>query len=236
VNVISIGFDEPSVEVGLLLRPTQSLALHHQQIGRVMRIAPHKTHGIILDQAGNCLRLGFPEDVESYELTPGGLATSGMGEMPKKRCPTCSTLLRVVVTTCPACHHSFSRGLPAYAGELVELPHLTREHQQRTYRRHLRLAFRSEQPPDWAIAQFHHECPHAEPHPDWARGAIFGDTPTEANYAAYWQQLQRLLNGTAAAIAPFLAEFGGGAQVWLATQQTPIQPSKFKKLKRPYSG
>ncbi|NJN86484.1 MAG: DEAD/DEAH box helicase family protein, partial [Leptolyngbyaceae cyanobacterium SL_7_1] len=52
-NVISIGFDEPSVEVGLLLRPTQSRALHFQQIGRVMRISPAtgKTHGIILDQA-----------------------------------------------------------------------------------------------------------------------------------------------------------------------------------------
>ncbi|KAB1986110.1 DEAD/DEAH box helicase, partial [Haemophilus parainfluenzae] len=30
-NVISIGFDEPSVEVGLMLRPTQSSALHLQQ-------------------------------------------------------------------------------------------------------------------------------------------------------------------------------------------------------------
>ena len=39
-NVISIGFDEPSVEVGLMLRPTQSSALHLQQIGRVMRISP----------------------------------------------------------------------------------------------------------------------------------------------------------------------------------------------------
>ena len=67
-NVISIGFDEPSVEVGLLLRPTTSLALHHQQIGRVMRTAPGKACGIILDQAGNILRLGTPEDIESYEL------------------------------------------------------------------------------------------------------------------------------------------------------------------------
>ncbi|MEO1148313.1 MAG: DEAD/DEAH box helicase, partial [Cyanobacteria bacterium J06638_22] len=49
-NVISIGFDEPSVEVGLLLRPTQSRALHFQQIGRVMRISPRtdKLHGTIL--------------------------------------------------------------------------------------------------------------------------------------------------------------------------------------------
>ena len=61
-NVISIGFDEPSVEVGLLLRPTQSSALHLQQIGRVMRISPQtgKQYGIILDQAGNLERLGFP--------------------------------------------------------------------------------------------------------------------------------------------------------------------------------
>ena len=69
-NVISIGFDEPSVEVGLLLRPTQSSALHHQQIGRIMRISPQtgKRYGIIIDQAGNLSRLGFPEDIESYYL------------------------------------------------------------------------------------------------------------------------------------------------------------------------
>jgi superfamily II DNA or RNA helicase len=67
-NVISIGFDEPSVEVGLLLRPTQSSALHIQQIGRVMRISPQtgKACGIILDQAGNLERLGFPEDIDEY--------------------------------------------------------------------------------------------------------------------------------------------------------------------------
>jgi superfamily II DNA or RNA helicase len=69
-NVISIGFDEPSVEVGLMLRPTQSSALHLQQIRSGDAHFPHtgKQAGIILDQAGNLQRLGFPEDIQDYSL------------------------------------------------------------------------------------------------------------------------------------------------------------------------
>jgi hypothetical protein len=68
--VISIGFDEPSVEVGLMLRPTQSSALHLQQIGRVMRISPQtgKQYGIILDQAGTWSGWAFRKILRTITL------------------------------------------------------------------------------------------------------------------------------------------------------------------------
>ncbi|NEO83535.1 MAG: DEAD/DEAH box helicase [Spirulina sp. SIO3F2] len=223
VNVISIGFDEPSVEVGLLLRPTQSLALHHQQIGRVMRCSPQtqKTHGIILDQAGNCLRLGFPEDVERYELVSGGGGfTPGMGEMHKKRCPTCSTLLRAVVPICPCCQHSFAREQAQYMGDLVELRQLAEDQQRRAYRRALRSAFRLGQTPDQALAEWWRAFPHSEPEPDWSLGAIFGDQATENDFDAYWQHLQRLRRShpqltESGAIALMEQEFGEAVSLWL---------------------
>jgi superfamily II DNA or RNA helicase len=109
-NVISIGFDEPSVEVGLMLRPTQSSALHLQQIGRVMRISPQtgKQYGIILDQAGNLERLGFPEDITDYHL-PVQKQTNGDGGSPPptKPCPQCGRIVLSFIVKCPDCGHQW---------------------------------------------------------------------------------------------------------------------------------
>ncbi len=51
VNLFTEGFDCPDVEVVQLARPTKSLNLYLQMIGRGMRIFPGKEHGIILDNA-----------------------------------------------------------------------------------------------------------------------------------------------------------------------------------------
>jgi DNA repair protein RadD len=54
-DLISEGLDVPSVGAIILLRPTESLALAMQQIGRWMRPAEGKAHLCVLDHAGNCL-------------------------------------------------------------------------------------------------------------------------------------------------------------------------------------
>ncbi len=87
VNVLAIGFDEPSVEVGLMLRPTMSEALYLQMIGRIMRIFTGKEFGIILDQAGNSTRLINPEDITGYELPYSKPKANGIA--PTKVCPSC---------------------------------------------------------------------------------------------------------------------------------------------------
>ncbi|MFN4915310.1 MAG: DEAD/DEAH box helicase [Sphingomonadales bacterium] len=51
VNLFTEGFDCPDVEVVQLARPTKSLNLYLQMVGRGMRIFPGKTHGIVLDNA-----------------------------------------------------------------------------------------------------------------------------------------------------------------------------------------
>lgn len=51
VNIFTEGFDCPDIEVVQLARPTKSLALYLQQVGRVMRPFPGKKYGIILDNA-----------------------------------------------------------------------------------------------------------------------------------------------------------------------------------------
>jgi superfamily II DNA or RNA helicase len=51
VNLFTEGFDCPDVEVVQLARPTKSLNLYLQMVGRGMRIFPGKEFGVILDNA-----------------------------------------------------------------------------------------------------------------------------------------------------------------------------------------
>lgn len=53
VEVLTEGFDEPSVEGVIFARPTQSQALYTQCIGRALRPYPSKTEALIIDCVGN---------------------------------------------------------------------------------------------------------------------------------------------------------------------------------------
>lgn len=60
VNIFSEGFDCPDIDFIQLARPTWSLALYLQQVGRGMRVSANKAQTIILDNAGLFLRFGYP--------------------------------------------------------------------------------------------------------------------------------------------------------------------------------
>jgi superfamily II DNA or RNA helicase len=68
VDVVSEGFDVPAASCAILLRPTQSLGLYLQQVGRVLRPAPGKDAAIVLDHVGNVHRHGFPDDPRDWSL------------------------------------------------------------------------------------------------------------------------------------------------------------------------
>jgi superfamily II DNA or RNA helicase len=59
VEIITEGFDFPECEVVQLARPTKSLSLYLQMVGRVMRPAKGKKEGIVLDNAGLWLEHGL---------------------------------------------------------------------------------------------------------------------------------------------------------------------------------
>ena len=60
VNIFSEGFDCPDIEFIQLARPTKSLALYLQQIGRGLRVSNEKEKGLILDNVGLYNRFGTP--------------------------------------------------------------------------------------------------------------------------------------------------------------------------------
>lgn len=77
VEIITEGFDFPECEVVQLARPTKSLALYLQMVGRVMRKANGKEYGLVLDNAGMWLEHGLAtidrewllEETEEKEYT-----------------------------------------------------------------------------------------------------------------------------------------------------------------------
>ena len=64
VNVLSVGFDYPELEVVVDACPTMSLARHYQKLGRLTRTHKTKSLGIVVDLSGNTKRFGKVEDLE----------------------------------------------------------------------------------------------------------------------------------------------------------------------------
>lgn len=61
VSVLTTGFDAPHVDLIAILRPTESVSLYQQIIGRGLRLSAGKTECLILDYAGNNYDLYQPE-------------------------------------------------------------------------------------------------------------------------------------------------------------------------------
>lgn len=61
VAVLTTGFDAPHVDMIAILRPTQSVSLYQQIVGRGLRLADGKTDCLVIDYAGNGFDLFYPE-------------------------------------------------------------------------------------------------------------------------------------------------------------------------------
>jgi len=61
VSVLTTGFDAPHVDVIAILRPTESVSLYQQIVGRGLRLSEGKTDCLVIDYAGNGFDLFYPE-------------------------------------------------------------------------------------------------------------------------------------------------------------------------------
>lgn len=69
VGVLTTGFDYPELDTIVMARPTMSLALWYQIVGRAIRPHPTKEAGWIVDLCGNIKRFG---EVKDLRLVNGG--------------------------------------------------------------------------------------------------------------------------------------------------------------------
>ncbi len=106
VNTLGTGFDMPDVGCGIMARPTLSLSLFIQQVGRILRTAPGKDKAILLDHAGNTLCHGLPQDFVVPDLDEGEHKTNKSRKKKANNlvlCADCGAVLEVDQRTCPAC-------------------------------------------------------------------------------------------------------------------------------------
>lgn len=125
VDVVSEGFDIPAAGCAILLRPTQSLGLYLQQVGRVLRPAPGKAAAIVLDHVGNVHRHGWPDDHREWSLEGVTRRTSAGAAAPTVRtCEQCFAAFKPA-PVCPCCGAECApesrRELRKVEGELKEL-------------------------------------------------------------------------------------------------------------------
>lgn len=101
VGILNAGFDEPTIEVVILYRATKSISLYLQMCGRGSRIAPGKTHFMILDFGENIKEHGYWHDQREWFLETKKKRSKGL--VPEKECPNCTAKIPVSVMICPYC-------------------------------------------------------------------------------------------------------------------------------------
>lgn len=140
-TLASYGFDLPELDCVVLARPTKSLVLYLQMLGRGLRPAPGKTHCLVLDHAGVVRRFGFADEPREWSLE--GRVTNWREEAertghdvpPDKKlrdCTECKALF--TGAQCPECGWFIKpRGMQieTAAGELVEINHIRESDRER---------------------------------------------------------------------------------------------------------
>ena len=178
-DLISEGFDAPGVVAAILLRPTKSLAVYMQQVGRALRpvYAPGfnldtsesrkaamsmggKPKAIILDHAGNAFRHGLVDEDRQWTLD-ARRKTRDTPAIGIKICPQCYTYVKVWKKEC-MCGYKFAQNIKERIanyvdGHLVQLDaNLMRrmrkfeEAKARTYQELIDLGRRRGYNPGWA--------------------------------------------------------------------------------------
>ncbi len=122
------GFDVPGVEVVSLARPTMSLSLFLQQMGRSLRPAPGKEYAVIIDHVGNWERHGLPDTPRRWTLDARERRRKGdeLETIPLTSCLECFLVFeRKLLPKCPHCgyvHEPGERSRPEHVdGDLTEL-------------------------------------------------------------------------------------------------------------------
>ena len=71
VGVLTTGYDFPALDCVILGRPTKSLGLYYQMVGRCVRPAPGKQQAWVYDLVDNFATFGNPLDMRIVEESPG---------------------------------------------------------------------------------------------------------------------------------------------------------------------
>ena len=94
------GVDIPALQCAVLARPTLSMSLYRQQVGRIMRPLEGKSMAVVLDHGGCAMEHGLPWDKLTYSLSD---RVKKHRDGPVQRCPECFMVIDPPAAVCPHC-------------------------------------------------------------------------------------------------------------------------------------
>lgn len=107
MGVLTEGFDCPDIDCVAIVRPTKSMGLYYQMVGRGLRLAPNKDKVVIIDFGQNIDRHGPIDQLrgkKQFGGKPDNMAT-------EKFCPQCDDQkqnpLALAAQRCPVCDYEF---------------------------------------------------------------------------------------------------------------------------------
>jgi len=87
-QLLTTGYDNPAIDCIVDCSPTESLGKHIQKLGRGVRNFPGKADCLVLDVAGNLMRLGgISSEADFMQETDNGVLVKGKIKKPKEKKP-----------------------------------------------------------------------------------------------------------------------------------------------------
>ncbi len=165
------GVDLPELKCAIQARPTMSITVNLQSVGRVFRPFNGMV-AIVLDHAGNFHRFGHPQQDRHWSIDPPKRKKRQGGEAPSKRCE-CGAILPLGARVCPECGATFEPDkLTTVDGDLVEMtlpdngPEAVEASKRREFERAWVAAYREGQDDAWVMRRFAKKFGDAPPR-DW---------------------------------------------------------------------
>lgn len=180
VGILGEGVDAPGLEVCILARPTKSLSLYLQMVGRVMRPSPDKTHARIHDHSGCVVAHGFPDDDRQWSLSVNRKKPAVPG---LRQCPTCFCINAAGAEVCSECGYVWTKspqeklmGGAAKELTLEELRDLLADARNRVmFLEQLEQEARAKNyRPGWCVARLKEAAPDAPFPASWWRSSVEG--------------------------------------------------------------
>ncbi len=108
VSVATEGFDLPDASCVVITRPTKSLTLYLQMVGRGLRPKESNGNCLILDLAANAEFLGLPEDDREWSLEPRAVQED-IGDAVTVWCDRCKSVSPAASHACLNCGAPFGK-------------------------------------------------------------------------------------------------------------------------------
>ncbi len=104
VHVLTEGFSDPGVGVGILCRKPEHDGTYIQMAGRILRPSPGKTHATLIDLCGSSLVHGTPDMPREFSLDGKGIGKVDKEQI--RQCPHCGSVFLfadIEAGACPEC-------------------------------------------------------------------------------------------------------------------------------------